>query len=104
MSKNKPNIIFIITDQQRYDTINELGYPHMETPTLDKMISLNLKERCVLLHRLYPSIKIKATTLSRIYKEYGVKKKVIKKSFSISVACITNIMSSYKHLNFFILC
>ena len=38
MSKNKPNIIFIITDQQRYDTINAL-LSHMETPTLDKMIN-----------------------------------------------------------------
>ena len=37
MAIKKPNIILIITDQQRYDTINALGYPHMETPTLDKM-------------------------------------------------------------------
>jgi arylsulfatase A-like enzyme len=29
----RPNIIFIITDQQRYDTVGALGYPHMETPT-----------------------------------------------------------------------
>lgn len=37
MSK-QPNIIFIITDQQRYDTIKELGYPYMDTPNLDKLV------------------------------------------------------------------
>ena len=35
---NRPNIIFIITDQQRYDTIAALGYPHMETPQLDRLV------------------------------------------------------------------
>jgi len=34
----RPNIIFIITDQQRYDTIAALGYPHMDTPNLDRMV------------------------------------------------------------------
>ncbi|MBW3096030.1 sulfatase family protein [Pseudohoeflea coraliihabitans] len=33
----KPNIIFIITDQQRYDTIAEFGYDFMETPNLDRL-------------------------------------------------------------------
>jgi arylsulfatase A-like enzyme len=28
----------IITDQQRYDTINALGFPYMETPNLDRLI------------------------------------------------------------------
>jgi choline-sulfatase len=36
MSK-RPNIVFIITDQQRYDTIAALGYDHMLTPNLDKL-------------------------------------------------------------------
>ncbi|MEC7220901.1 MAG: sulfatase-like hydrolase/transferase, partial [SAR324 cluster bacterium] len=36
------NIIYIITDQQRYDTINALGYPFMETPNIDKLV----KEGC----------------------------------------------------------
>ena len=31
----QPNIIFIITDQQRFDTIAELGFDYMETPNLD---------------------------------------------------------------------
>jgi arylsulfatase A-like enzyme len=32
-----PNIIFIITDQQRFDTINALGYDYMDTPNLDRL-------------------------------------------------------------------
>jgi len=34
----RPNIIFLITDQQRYDTIAALGYPHLETPHLDRLV------------------------------------------------------------------
>ncbi|WMS43536.1 sulfatase-like hydrolase/transferase [Acuticoccus sp. MNP-M23] len=33
----RPNIILIMTDQQRYDTIAALGYPHVETPNLDRL-------------------------------------------------------------------
>lgn len=33
-----PNIILIITDQQRYDTINALGYPYVDTPNLDRLV------------------------------------------------------------------
>ena len=33
-----PNIILIITDQQRYDTINALGFPYMDTPNLDRLV------------------------------------------------------------------
>lgn len=36
MSK-QPNIVFIITDQQRFDTIAALGADHMITPNLDKL-------------------------------------------------------------------
>jgi arylsulfatase A-like enzyme len=35
---DRPNIILIMTDQQRYDTIRALGYPYMDTPVLDRMI------------------------------------------------------------------
>lgn len=35
---DKPNIILIITDQQRYDTINALGAPWMKTPALDRLV------------------------------------------------------------------
>jgi arylsulfatase A-like enzyme len=37
MTNQRPNIIFIITDQQRYDTIGALGYTYMETPALDRL-------------------------------------------------------------------
>lgn len=33
----RPNIVFIITDQQRYDTIAALGHDHMITPNLDRL-------------------------------------------------------------------
>lgn len=38
MKDARPNIIFIITDQQRYDTIGALGSPYMDTPVLDKLV------------------------------------------------------------------
>lgn len=34
----RPNIVFIITDQQRLDTIAALGFDHMITPNLDKLV------------------------------------------------------------------
>ena len=36
-SRKRPNIIFVITDQQRFDTIAGGGFPYMKTPTLDRM-------------------------------------------------------------------
>jgi len=39
MTERKPNIILIMTDQQRYDTIGALGFPHVETPTLDRLVN-----------------------------------------------------------------
>jgi arylsulfatase len=38
MSQHKPNIILIITDQQRYDTVGALGYDHAITPNLDRLV------------------------------------------------------------------
>mgnify|MGYP005844473077 CR=1 FL=1 len=35
----RPNIIFIITDQQRFDTIAALGFPYMDTPNLDRLVN-----------------------------------------------------------------
>lgn len=35
----RPNIVFIITDQQRLDTIRANGYPHMDTPNLDRLVN-----------------------------------------------------------------
>ena len=37
MSTTRPHIILIITDQQRFDTIRALGFPHMDTPNLDRL-------------------------------------------------------------------
>ena len=35
----RPNIIFIITDQQRFDTIAALGHDHMDTPNMDRLVN-----------------------------------------------------------------
>ena len=35
----QPNIVFIITDQQRFDTIRALGFDHMDTPNLDRLVN-----------------------------------------------------------------
>lgn len=35
----QPNIIFIITDQQRYDSIGALGFPYANTPVLDGLVA-----------------------------------------------------------------
>jgi arylsulfatase len=35
---SRPNIILIMTDQQRYDTIAGLGFPYADTPNLDRLI------------------------------------------------------------------
>ena len=34
----KPNILFIITDQQRYDTISAQGFSYVDTPNLDRLV------------------------------------------------------------------
>ncbi len=34
----KPNILWICTDQQRWDTIHALGNPHIRTPNLDRLV------------------------------------------------------------------
>lgn len=39
MMDTRPNILFFITDQQRYDTIQALGYPYMDTPNLDRLVN-----------------------------------------------------------------
>ncbi|TNC27752.1 sulfatase family protein [Amycolatopsis alkalitolerans] len=35
----RPNIVFVITDQQRYDTIAALGHGHVDTPNLDRLVA-----------------------------------------------------------------
>ena len=39
MTDERPNIIFIITDQQRFDTIQALGFDYMDTPNLDRLVN-----------------------------------------------------------------
>lgn len=39
MAETRPNIIMIVTDQQRYDSINALGFPYMTTPHLDRLVA-----------------------------------------------------------------
>jgi len=39
MKSSRPNIIFIITDQQRFDTIRALGFPYVDTPNLDRLVN-----------------------------------------------------------------
>lgn len=36
---SRPNILWICTDQQRYDTIGALGYHHVDTPHIDGLVS-----------------------------------------------------------------
>src|SRR5690242_5678847 len=37
--EHMPNILWVITDQQRFDTIGALGNPLIHTPNLDKFIT-----------------------------------------------------------------
>lgn len=47
MAETRPNIVFIITDQQRYDTIRALGFDYMDTPNLDRLVDEGvLFEQC----------------------------------------------------------
>lgn len=36
---SKPDIVMIVTDQQRYDTIRALGAQHMDTPNIDRLVA-----------------------------------------------------------------
>ncbi|HZR06160.1 MAG TPA: sulfatase-like hydrolase/transferase [Candidatus Udaeobacter sp.] len=38
MSSTRPHILFIMTDQQRFDTIAALGNSHIYTPNLDRLV------------------------------------------------------------------
>ncbi len=38
MNNKKPNILWICTDQQRFDTIRSLGNQHIHTPHLDRLV------------------------------------------------------------------
>ncbi|HIA01869.1 MAG TPA: sulfatase, partial [Myxococcales bacterium] len=36
---DKPNILWICTDQQRFDTIHSLGNPQINTPNIDALVT-----------------------------------------------------------------
>ncbi len=38
-TQQQPNILWICTDQQRYDTIHALGNPHIRTPNMDRLVA-----------------------------------------------------------------
>ncbi|MDA0708815.1 MAG: sulfatase-like hydrolase/transferase [bacterium] len=38
MTESRPNILWICTDQQRYDTIGALGNSHVSTPNIDRLV------------------------------------------------------------------
>ena len=47
MAQDRPHIIFIITDQQRYDTIRGLGYDYVDTPHIDRLLREGVSfEKC----------------------------------------------------------
>jgi arylsulfatase len=39
MNKSRPNILWICTDQQRFDTIGALGNPFVSTPNIDRLVA-----------------------------------------------------------------
>ena len=42
MTRAQPNILFVMTDQQRFDTIAALGNEHIHTPNLDRLVRRGL--------------------------------------------------------------
>ena len=68
MPDEKPNILWICTDQQRYDTIGALGNPYVSTPNIDSLVAdgvafthaycqspICTPSRCSFLTGMYPS-------------------------------------------------
>ena len=40
--REKPNVLFVMTDQQRWDTIAALGNGHILTPNMDRLVRRGL--------------------------------------------------------------
>jgi arylsulfatase A-like enzyme len=38
-ARGRPNVLWVCTDQQRFDTIAALGNPHIQTPNLDRLVA-----------------------------------------------------------------
>ncbi|MBT3374165.1 MAG: sulfatase-like hydrolase/transferase [Lentisphaerae bacterium] len=45
MGNQRPNILLLHTDQQRFDTIAALGASHMHTPNLDRLVNMGCSFR-----------------------------------------------------------
>src|SRR5262245_44149622 len=43
MTRSRPDILFIMTDQQRFDTIAALGNPHIYTPNMDQLVRRGIR-------------------------------------------------------------
>jgi uncharacterized sulfatase len=37
MAKDKPNVVFILSDDQSWDDYGFMGHPHLKTPNLDQL-------------------------------------------------------------------
>ncbi|MBI5726184.1 MAG: sulfatase-like hydrolase/transferase [Planctomycetes bacterium] len=48
---DKPNVLILFTDEQRFDTISALGHRHMITPTLDRLV----REGCSFVNACTPN-------------------------------------------------
>ena len=35
--KSRPNVLFILTDDQRYDALSCMGHSHLQTPNIDRL-------------------------------------------------------------------
>lgn len=38
----RPNTVFVLTGQQRDDSIAALGFPYVDTPSLDRLVNLGM--------------------------------------------------------------
>ena len=41
-ASERPNVLFILTDDQRYDALSCMGHPHLKTPHIDRLASEGL--------------------------------------------------------------
>ena len=54
---NTPNILLIVTDDQRFDTISSLGNTSVRTPNLDRLVSEGCTfERCHIMGGSTPAV------------------------------------------------
>ncbi len=94
MPEKRPNILWICTDQQRFDTIGALGNPHIDTPNLDDLVGQGVAftraycqnpicqpSRASFLTSLYPStLHINGNGVDRFPKEVPVVSKLFRQA------------------------